>query len=189
MIITGGSYKGKKLKPLKGDTVRSSTSLLRESLFNILQEKVHKCIFVDLFAGSGIVGLEALSRGAEKATFVEKNKHNVKLIKSNIDLLGVREQTRIIATPVEEVIRCLAPEQADIIFLDPPYNMIEPEYMQQIFTSIIENNALARDGLIILEHSTDCDAQRFTIHSLQLVKQKKYGKSSLAFWEKVNNLD
>ena len=66
MIITGGKYKGKKLKPLKGDTIRSSTSLLRESLFNILQDKVYDSIVFDFYAGSGLIGLEAISRGAKK---------------------------------------------------------------------------------------------------------------------------
>lgn len=183
MIITGGRYKGKKLKTVRGDTVRCSSALLKESLFNILHEAIIDSVFLDLFAGSGSVGIEALSRGAKKVIFVEENKLNARLINNNLQLLKPEAETLVINRSAEKTISGLVPAEADLIFLDPPYELIEKEYICKIFELIVNFNILAEDGLIILEYPVGQDANTFTIVSLELFKNKKYGKSSLGFWK------
>ena len=120
----------------------------------------------------------------KKTVFVEKNKLNVRLIKNNISLLGVEEQTQVISAPVEAITGRLTSMPADIIFLDPPYELIKPEYIRSVFTSIIDNKLLVNDGVLILEHPGDREVIECTIAGLNLTKQKKYGKSALSFWGK-----
>lgn len=188
MIITAGKYKGRKLKIPKGDTVRSSTALLKESLFNIIQEQVYNSVFLDIFAGSGSVGIEALSRGAKHAYFVEKNRLNCSVIMKNINLVGAKETSTIINRPVEKFLNTNILDQTpDIIFLDPPYEIATPEYIQNIFTQIVENKLLADDGLLILEFPARDSAEQFNIEPLEFIKEKKYGISGLGFWSLKNN--
>jgi len=183
MIVTSGKYKGRKLKIPKGDTVRSSTALLKESLFNIIQNDISNSIFLDIFAGSGSVGIEALSKNAKFAYFIEKNKLNCSVIKDNLKLLKIEDSSQVINLPVEKFLNNNRSGQlSDIIFLDPPYDTAKPEYIQNIFNQIIQNNFLNDNGLIILEFPAYESAEQFNIDSLEFVKEKKYGQSGLGFW-------
>lgn len=183
MIITAGKYKGRKLKIPKGDTVRSSTALLKESLFNIIQEEIYNSIFLDIFAGSGSVGIEALSRGAKFAYFIEKNRLNCSVIKNNLNLVSAEDKSKVINSPVEKFLsRNMLDQPVDIVFLDPPYDIAKPEYIKNIFNQIVQNNFLADNGVIILEFPAYDSAEQFNIASLQFIKEKKYGISGLGFW-------
>lgn len=173
MIITAGKYKGRKLKIPKGDTVRSSTALLKESLFNIIQEDIPDAIFLDIFAGSGSVGIEALSRGAKHAYFIEKNRLNCSVIRNNLKLVKAEENSKVINMPAEKFLKKnTLNESCDIIFFDPPYEMATPEFIQNLLNDMVENNLLKNDGLIIVEFPANDSAEQFNIEPLEFIKEK-----------------
>jgi len=147
-IITGES-KGRKIKVPKG--IRPTQDRVRESIFNILGDKVIKKSILDLFAGSGSFGLEAISRGASKAIFVETDHKVIKILKENIDMLGCEEKTKVIRADAIKTIRDLGSDfqHPDIIFADPPYNK---GFMERIFEIIETQNYFS---LLILEHSKE----------------------------------
>lgn len=116
MIITGGKFKGRRLFSPKNQHTRPTSSIVRQALFNICRDKIEDAVFLDLFAGSGIVGLEALSRGAKLVLFVEKHPTT---LRKNIELLGVKEQTIVLL----DAYNMRSRERFDIIYFDPPYNL------------------------------------------------------------------
>src|SRR5712664_3923855 len=127
MRIIAGTFRSRQLKSLKGMALRPTTDKLRETLFNVLGELVVGARFVDLFAGTGAVGIEALSRGAREAMFVEKHRPAVALIKKNLESLEIRKSARVLPLDALQALKRLAEEPAaatariDILFLDPPY--------------------------------------------------------------------
>lgn len=178
MNITGGTARGRKVQTVKSQEVRPTSSKVRESIFNIIQSRVIDAVMLDLFAGSGIMGIEALSRGAKKVIFVEKNPKvaiNLKQNLSNFDF-----DYEFIQSDALTVLSRLQ-EKFDIIFLDPPYaaGLIEPALQR-----IKENNLLIEDGIIIIEHTSDLNLAK-TIEELgfNLIKVKKYGDTSITLIE------
>lgn len=122
MRIVAGKYRRRVLRSLKGKTTRPMLDRMRETLFNILQLEVPGCVFADLYAGTGAVGIEALSRGARQAIFVESSRAATKLIEENLKLLGAEQQGRILLGEVAETVARI---DADIWFLGPPYPATE----------------------------------------------------------------
>jgi len=122
--IVAGKFKGRLLKAPKSNSTRPTQGMLREAVFNICQMEVPDTRFLDLFAGSGAMGLEALSRGASHATFVEQNRQAASCIKENIATLQLEEQSTIIPTDATRAIAILTKQssQFDIIYIDPPYD-------------------------------------------------------------------
>jgi len=150
MRIIAGESKGKKLKVPKG--IRPTQDKVRESIFNILGGKIVDAIVLDIFAGSGSFGLEAISRGARKVIFVEINPKVIKILKENIDMLGYREKTQVIQIDAIKAIQMLGiniPYPA-IVFADPPYNK---GFADRVIHTVkkASNSAL----LLILEHSKE----------------------------------
>jgi 16S rRNA (guanine(966)-N(2))-methyltransferase RsmD len=117
MRVIGGEFRGRRLKTLPGMALRPTPDRLRESLFNILAPRIADCTFVDAYAGSGAVGIEALSRGAARAIFIEKHPAGVRVIRENLAALGVEDRARIIQAPAAML---LARYTDGIVFLDPP---------------------------------------------------------------------
>jgi 16S rRNA (guanine966-N2)-methyltransferase len=155
MRIIGGKYKGKRIKslPKRSDTklLRPTTDRVKESVFSILNNYLEGVKFLDLFAGTGNVGIEAISRGAGKVIFVENDKRFCNLIRENLKKLGVeREKYEIICDDYTSAIKKLAKrgEKFDFIYADPPY---EKGYYTRIVNMIKNFNLLDEDGLLILE--------------------------------------
>jgi 16S rRNA (guanine966-N2)-methyltransferase len=123
--IIGGTFKGRILKAPKTDSTRPTQGMLREAIFNICQNEIQGARFLDLFAGSGAMGLEALSRGASTATFVEQNRQAMRCIQENIAILKVEEQTQLIPTDAQRALERLREQSAqfDLIYIDPPYDV------------------------------------------------------------------
>jgi 16S rRNA (guanine966-N2)-methyltransferase len=159
---------------MPGMDVRPTPDKIRESLFNILQQEIEGVVFVDAYAGTGAVGIEALSRGARHAIFVEKDRVAVNLIRSNLAALGVEARARVIqgAAAIH-----LAGMNADIVFIDPPYPR-EHEY--QAALEALEGTA---PGLAIVQHST-----RFALEDdygpLHRTRLLKYGDNALSFFRR-----
>jgi 16S rRNA (guanine(966)-N(2))-methyltransferase RsmD len=175
MIITGGSCKGQKINTVKSREVRPTSSKIRESIFSMIYSSITNAVMLDLFAGSGIVGLEALSRGADKIYFVEKNPLVFKTLKENINKFDF--DTEVILSDALTALDKFKNVKFDIIFVDPPYasGLIEP-----VLKKIKNNQLINNDGLIIIEHSPDVEFTN-TVNDLnfEIVKEKKYGDTSV----------
>ena len=167
MRIISGKHKGRKLNTFDGLDIRPTSDMARESLFNIIGADVLGCDFLDLFAGSGAVGIESLSRGANSVIFVDKSSESLKLVRKNLDL--IKENAKIIK---DDSISFLAKQTKpfDIIFCDPPYNF---EDMEKVFNLILQNKLIKENGLIVYEHSKDRESKIFD--GFVLEKSRKYG--------------
>jgi 16S rRNA (guanine(966)-N(2))-methyltransferase RsmD len=124
MRISGGESKGRKIKPPKHGGVRPTSDKVREALFSILGGRVDDAGFLELFAGTGAVGIEALSRGAARAVFVDSSVKSARLISENLEALGYRERAAVVAKDVLQFLKKTASELGpfDIVFVDPPYH-------------------------------------------------------------------
>ncbi|MCF7920894.1 MAG: 16S rRNA (guanine(966)-N(2))-methyltransferase RsmD [Candidatus Cloacimonetes bacterium] len=148
MRIIAGEFKRRNLFSVPGNTARPTTDYTRESLFSIIGDCEGKS-FLDLYSGSGAVGLEALSRGASRSVFVEFSYNAIDTIKKNIELLGCRERSKIYRRKVNSYL-AKAEEAYDIVFMDPPY---EKGLVKLTLQELSESSALNDDTLIIIEHS------------------------------------
>jgi 16S rRNA (guanine(966)-N(2))-methyltransferase RsmD len=179
MRVIGGEFRSRRLQSLPGMETRPTPDKMRETLFNILGPAVVGCVFVDGYAGTGAVGIEALSRGARHAVFIEKDRAAAQLIKSNIESLGIEGRARVIrgSTPL-----FLGDLKADIVFLDPPYPQ-EREY-QACFDAM----EAAPPGLVIVQHSV-----RFALADeygpLHRTRTLKQGDNALSFFRPVTSPD
>jgi 16S rRNA (guanine966-N2)-methyltransferase len=181
MRIIGGDAKGKHIYSPKRSQTRPTSNGIKESLFNILQEVSGKS-FLDLFAGSGNVGLEALSRGAARVVFVEKNAAMVNAIKKNLRELGFNDKYEILAAEVGKGIRQLQKngESFDFLFADPPY---EKSFIREIFRCLGEGNVISQDGLLIIQHSKREDVLGQHTDNFVLTDQRRYGDTLLSFFK------
>jgi 16S rRNA (guanine966-N2)-methyltransferase len=177
--ITGGEFRGRKIKSPHGTESRPTLDRVREALFNILGNNLSGIRFLDLYAGIGLVGLEALSRGASEAVFVEKDERLVKLLRENVHLLGVENRAKIYQGFVSSLILRLLKKPADILFLDPPYG--SNEAVLTLFKLGIAH--LSRETLIVVQHHYK-DKIPNTIGNLLCFRQERYGESSLSFFIK-----
>ncbi len=161
--ISGGLYKSRKLVAPKGDATRPTSSRLRQAVFNIIRNEVEESSFLDLFAGSGAMGLEALSLGACRSVFIDNSKESIRCIQTNVETLKVENRAQIIYGDVFVELTKLIKRGAsfDIIFADPPYalmgkdgNCIKPSLSLAVLDLVLANqNILAKGGSLLLEDS------------------------------------
>jgi len=164
--------------------VRPTSDRLRETLFNVLAPRISETRFLDLCAGSGAVGIEALSRGAQHATFVDRSRKMCGLIESNLDLCGVPEElTEVVMSEAAEFLRRAqshAAERWDIAFFDPPY-AIDYSPVLNLFGT---GELLAPDGVLVVEHHHKKDLKD-EVGELRRWRILKQGDSSLSFYEQA----
>jgi 16S rRNA (guanine(966)-N(2))-methyltransferase RsmD len=192
MRIIAGTFRSRQLKSLKGLALRPTSDRLRESLFNVLAERIPGCRFLDVFAGTGAIGIEALSRGAVEAVFIENHPPAATLIQKNLDSLGIRGSTRILKLDALRGLQRLAAEHSaaspsfDIVFLDPPYAAAD-EY-RRVLTFLGAAPFLAPGALVIAEHRRTFELPEALGH-LERVRVLRQGDASLSFFRvraKVN---
>lgn len=177
MRIVGGKYKGRMFHPGKKFKARPTTDIAREGLFNILENRYYfsnKSV-LDLFSGTGSIGYEFISRGCEKATLVENNFLHYKFILEVIDLLKI-DNARVFKADVFKFVQ-KSPEQFNIIFADPPYDLSN---FAQVAETVLSSTLLAPEGLFILEHPKEFN---FSSHPY-FRELRKYGKVHFSFFEK-----
>jgi len=175
MRIISGTLRGKKLHAFKGTAIRPTSDRTREAVFNILSSRIPGAHVLDLFAGTGAMGIEALSRQAAAAVFVDKTPAAITLIKKNINACGLGFKTRIIQWDIERSLACLgaAKPPFDLIFLDPPYGQ---NLAETALSHLIQAKALAAGAFLALEHGRT-EKLSWSGNHFQLIKQRRYGKT------------
>jgi len=193
MHIIAGLYKNRRLNTPKNNLTRPTSSKLRESIFNICQHSIEDSVFLDLFAGSGAMGLEALSRGASKALFVDVNRQAVNCIKENVAQLKVEKQCEIFCGQVFALLKLFAKQnrQFDFIYADPPYNT-SVDIMGQVFLyseyvvhSLDSSHLLAPNGTLIVEEDARHPPTIIPTH-LVLEDSRKFGHSLIQIYKKIS---
>ena len=182
MRIIAGRARGTKLYTLEGIATRPTLDRVKESIFNIIQNEIQDSIFLDLFSGSGAIGLEALSRGAQKAILCDKSKDAINIIKKNAEKTHFQEQVEIYNCDFKECLK-KQKEHIDIIYIDPPY---QTDYIQQALEILQNSEAIAETTKIILE--TDNEEKILKqIKSLkfEIIDKRKYGIAHIIFLQKM----
>ena len=173
MRVIAGEFRSRKLKTLPGLTTRPTPDRLRETLFDILAPRLEGTTFLDAYAGTGAVGIEALSRGAARAILVEKNRAAVEIIRDNLQTLGLENRAEVYKGKALQVLERLA---AHTVFLDPPYEM-EREYVE-----VLDMLGGRKNVFVVVQH-----ASRFPLAeqygALKRTRVVKQGDNSLSFYE------
>ena len=187
MRVVAGKFKGRRLKTLKGSEVRPTADRVKESLFRIFGEQVVDADFLDLCAGTGSIGLEALSQGAKSTTFIDSNYHCIRIIESNLEMCGFDRKhphVRLIHLDAQKALARLGKRKAkfDLIYFDPPYaSKIHESCVRQI----AEADLLSLEGLLVVEHRKVQEAdwtESLTLDELVLSRQERYGDTMLSFY-------
>ena len=182
MRVIGGQARGRRLKVPKGQSLRPTAARVKEALFNILPHDLSGAKVLDLFAGTGNVSIEALSRGAAEAILIDSSSESGKVIRENLRRLRLANRTKVWIVPVVRAVKLLARrgETFDVIFLDPPY---EQHWVAIALKAIAEGNLLRRGGVLVAEHSI---REQLESHygPLLLNDQRKYGSTLLSFFRR-----
>ena len=183
MRIISGKAKGTKLYTLDGLETRPTLDRVKESLFNIIQGRIEDALILDLFSGSGAIGLEFLSRGARKAYLCDKSKDAVDIIRKNVQKTHMEENAEILNMDYKKALDKVKSEKFDIVYLDPPY---KTDFIKESIEIILENNCLNKDGIIILEtDEKDRVKKEINKNELSIIDERKYGRANLMFLEKI----
>lgn len=175
MRIIGGQSKRRRIKVSKKG-IRPTKGIIRGAIFNIIGERVHDARVLDIFAGSGALGLEAVSRGAKSCVFIEKRP---KILFQNIEDFSVVDKTKVIAGDFRSGLKKIGSMQFDIIFMDPPYSK---NYVEKTLTLIIKHQLLRKEGVIVAEHYYE---EEFILpNSLFIFKKKCYNETVVSFMAK-----
>ncbi len=178
MQIISGMFKGERIYTPRHTKIAPTSSVVRRAIFDFLKPVIKNKNVLDLYAGSGALGIEALSRGAKKATFVEFDSECVKVIKSNISKLK-NVDTEVIPLEVFMAIRLLKGNLFDIVFMDPPY---KEKLIKSILLEISEYDIVDKNSLLIAEHHKK-EIFADVIGVFALIKQKRYGETAVSVFE------
>lgn len=181
MRVISGSARGCKLVAPAGDKTRPTTDRIKETLFNILFTKVYESRVLDLYSGSGALGIEALSRGSKHCVFVEADAKALSCLHTNLKKTRLEEKGEVLNMKVELALPLLR-NPFDIILMDPPYELGEEE---KILTYILQNNLLAKDGIIVIEAKLSRVFDYVNSLSLEIYKEKNYGTTKHIFLRKI----
>ena len=176
--VISGKVRGLKLDTPKNEDVRPTTDRVKESLFNIINPYIIDSNVLDLFAGTGSLGIECLSRGASSAIFVDVSKESINIVKSNIKKARVESESTILNLDFKNAIDRLKIQNKkfDIIFMDPPY------YKNMFIEALSNADLLEDNGIIVVEHDTK-DKFEDKIGRLEKTRDKKYGNTTLTFYK------
>lgn len=180
MRIISGKYKGRKIEGFDIEGTRPTQDRLKESLFGMIQNDIYDSVCLDLFSGSGSLGIEALSNYAKKVYFVDKNNKCIEVLKSNLSKID--DNYEMFNNDYKDALNTFKNNNLkfDIVFLDPPYKL---DCINGIINFIIENKLLNIDGLIVCEYEFDTFENNF--NSLELIKERKYGYKSIKIYKRV----
>ena len=177
MRVISGRFRGKKLKSLPGDNTRPTTDQVKESIFNMIGPYFEGDVVLDLFAGSGALSIEAISRGCDEATLVDASPEAIKVISENIASVSIEKQCKILRMDYKLALNQLSNESYDLVFLDPPYHM---HLLKEIIDFLLERGMLNRYALIICEYDKENELEGIT---LPVFKENDYGKTRIKIFE------
>lgn len=180
MRIIAGSARSLPLKTIEGMDTRPTTDRIKETLFNMLNPELPGCMFLDLFAGSGQIGLEAISRGARKAVFVENNKKAVNCIQENITFTRFTEESTLLHMDVISAIRRMEGKDVfDIVFMDPPY---KKGLEEEVLRTLADSSIIDEETLIIVEAALDTEFSYLAELGYRVTKEKRYKTNMHVFF-------
>ncbi len=190
MRVIGGEKKGRKLSTFKGSSIRPTADMVREAVFNVLEPYSPFGSVLDLYAGSGGVGIEALSRGTAKAVFVERDPKAVAVINKNIESCGFTDSATVMKRDVMEAIKVLGKAGAtfDLVFMDPPYSTrpcSEGKLVAETIREASDKAVLAPGAIIVAEASAkDAPPDLGSTHGVEPIKNKRYGDTAIYIYRK-----
>jgi 16S rRNA (guanine966-N2)-methyltransferase len=178
--VIAGEYKGRRLDPIEGTDIRPTSDKVKEALFNILGDAVIDSTFLDLFGGTGGIGIEALSRGARHVVFIDSNSRSIKVLRGNLKRLDIKDCVEVYnadySTAIRKLYKC--GKRFDIIYIDPPYGI---GLAESALKEIDKNPVLSQTGLIVVEHDSKENMPQ-KVGRLYLYRFKKYGNTVLSFY-------
>lgn len=182
MKVISGLLKGRNIEGYNIDGTRPTMDRVKESLFGMIQNHIKNSTVLDLFAGSGQLGIEAISNGANLCYFIDNNKEVIKVLNKNINNLNIQKNTKVLLSDWKKSLNDFSDQNIkfDIIFVDPPYDY---DVYEKILEKVSSLNLLNDNGIIILEHSNL--NLKDTYNNLTLYKSKKYGSKSVNIY-KIN---
>jgi 16S rRNA (guanine966-N2)-methyltransferase len=188
MRVIAGTYRSRVLKAPEGLATRPTSDRLRETLFNVLAPRIEGAAFLDLYAGSGAVGIEALSRGAARVEFVEKSAAALAVLRENLQKLGLRSTVRVHAVSASQFLRTgrsSGRELYDVIFLDPPYDA-DQEYAETLgLLGAASQGLLAEDAVAVAEHRRK-ERLEDRYGALTRTRLLEQGDAALSFYSAIN---
>ncbi|MBC2575658.1 16S rRNA (guanine(966)-N(2))-methyltransferase RsmD [Peptostreptococcus canis] len=186
MRVISGIARGLKLNSPVNDDVRPTTDRVKESMFNIIASRIYDSSVLDLFSGSGALGIECISRGSKYVYFCDNNENSIKVIKSNLEKARFYDNYEIMKDDFRNIIKILSNknEKFDIIFVDPPYY---EGLFDEVISMIINKKILEDDGLIVVEHDSNIIMKEYD--GIYKIKEKKYGMTKLTFYSLEENYE
>lgn len=182
MRVIAGTRRSMPLKTIPGMSTRPTQDRTKETLFNVLQNDVPGCVFLDLFSGSGAIGIEALSRGATKAYLVENNREAAACIKANLEFTRFTEDAVLMETDALTALKRLEGKaEFDIVFMDPPYNH---DYEKEVLEYLETSGLITDDTIIVIEASNDTKFDYVNELGYSINKVKKYKNNQHVFLNK-----
>lgn len=178
MRIISGLARGTKLYTLEGEQTRPTLDRVKEALFNIIQNEIPGSTFLDLFSGSGAIGLEAASRGAKKVILCDNAKKAIQIIKRNIEKTHLQEKIELYQLDYEKLLKNKIKEELDIIYIDPPY---ETDYIIKSIQIMIENKLINENTNIIIETDREEIINKIEEIEVEIKDKRKYGRATLMF--------
>jgi len=192
--VIAGSAKGISLSSLNGDRTRPILEKIKGSLFNILANVVPESRVLDMFAGTGSIGIEALSRGAKSCIFVECNKSAIQIIKKNLEATGFRDKSQVLECDVFKIIPYLESNKSeiDIAFAGPPYPLIDEsptrDNLLKLFSNLCDKQIILPDGIMVLQHRKGNVVIPPAACCIELFDSRLYGVTQLSFFKVVGDI-
>lgn len=182
MRVIAGTARSLPLKTPEGLDTRPTTDRIKETLFNMLQTEIPGCVFIDLFSGSGGIGIEAISRGAAKAYFVENAPKAAACIQQNLAFTKFQDRAIVLKQDAAAALSSIYEKEADIIFMDPPYRSQEEKRLLPLLGTM---KYVTENTLIIVEASLDSDFSYLEEIGFQVVRDKKYKTNRHLFLKRI----
>jgi len=182
MRIIAGEFKGRKLFTPTDECIRPTADKVKEAIFSMVGDHLNGAVVIDLFSGSGALGLEALSRGAKVCYFCDNSAAGIRLTKDNIKLCGAESRSKVIPGDFKRALSRI-PEKADIILLDPPY---AKDVFEACFEGIQKHDLLNESGVVVAEHG-NADVMADNVLCYVKIKEKKYGVVRISLYVELND--
>lgn len=178
MRVTSGKYKGRKLIDNTFEHIRPTADVVKQSIFNKLTQEVQDGTVLDLFCGTGALGIEAISRGANEVVFADKDMRSVSLTKKNIENLKIKENHKVLKGDYKYILKLLAGKKFDLIILDPPY---KSGVYEEVISLINQYDLLEDNGIIVCEHNKK---DSFDFSPFEVFDEKIYGIKMVSYLQK-----